>query len=45
MKKSIPSIDSEEFKIWKDWFIETEPECASSFNDEDIYDIFKLNKE
>ena len=45
MEKIIPSIDSKEFKIWKEWFIKTEPESASCFNDEDIYDIFKLNEQ
>ena len=42
-KKKVPSINSPEFKRWMKWFIKNEPEAASSFNDEDIYDIYVLN--
>ena len=43
--KNIPTINSKEFKIWKEWFIENEPETASCFNDEDIYNIYIMNEE
>ncbi len=45
MKKSkAPSINSEEFKIWKEWFSKQYPEDAWILNDQDIYDIYVLGK-